>query len=114
MFLLKTDDDIKSDFILKLWNRFAVKLKLKKVRGNTSERFERLSYLISKYNEADLRLFFRNLSKSGFLLNKHWFNIDWCLDESHFVSILEGKYVGTSKEQQFSGGSCVNYNRERL
>lgn len=68
-----------------------------KLRRMTDERMKRLFALMQQYGNADIGEALRKAARSPFLngrgkRNKFVANIDWILDEEHFLDVLEGKF----------------------
>lgn len=68
-----------------------------KLRRMTDARMKRLFALMQQYGNADIGEALRKAARSPFLngrgkRNKFVANIDWILDEEHFLDVLEGKF----------------------
>lgn len=92
-----TQDKIKIDDIVDVWNEIAGKLGKPKVRHMTPERKKLIKTRLAQYSEDDFIQVFQNIQKSPFLRGETgWMGcgFDWVFKKTNFQKILEGNYNG--------------------
>lgn len=115
MLFITTKEEETAKYIIRIWNSFAKKNKLKQVRSINKNRYEKITNISKIYKLEDYRLLLRNIKKSSFLKKKSWFSFDWILTSGHIGDILEGRYTDNENSKvTYTGGSSVEFHRENL
>lgn len=92
-----SDDALKPEHVVEVWNELAPRLGKAKVRKLTPERRVRLKARIAGFTVAEFREVISNIEASPFLRgDRGWqgLSFDWFTKQANFLKILEGNYNG--------------------
>lgn len=92
-----SDDALKPEHVVEVWNETAPRLGKPQVRNLTPERRQLLKARIGQYALDDFRAVFGKIERSAFLRGDTGWRgctFDWVFKKANFQKILEGNYDG--------------------
>lgn len=108
-------DKLNFDDYLTFWNTFAVNFP--NVRTLTDSRKTKLKKIIKKYGNENFKLAIELTNESVFFKDakakdSKWNTLDWFINETNFIKILENKYQNNGKQQ--TNTSKSNFNAQEV